>query len=131
MSSIDRRSYFKRCSAWLAASKLIGNNFSADNNALALTNGNEYNVYFGDLHNHNAVGYGLGSVERAFDIAHSHLDFVSVTPHAYADYTPTSGDDVPEYVRITRNRWPDVLELNKFTFHEADHQNLNKSILRR
>ncbi|UCE46776.1 MAG: twin-arginine translocation signal domain-containing protein, partial [Phycisphaerales bacterium] len=35
----------------------------------------EYQVYFGDLHNHSEVGYARGSLERAFEIAREHLDF--------------------------------------------------------
>jgi hypothetical protein len=40
------------------------------------------NIYWGDLHNHNAVGYARGSLERAYDIAQSHLDFFCFTPHS-------------------------------------------------
>src|ERR1043166_3632841 len=42
-----------------------------------------YKDYFGDLHNHNNVGYALGSLERSFEIAHDHLDFYAFTPHAW------------------------------------------------
>lgn len=41
------------------------------------------NIYWGDLHNHCGITYGLGSLENALEIARSHLDFVSVTPHAF------------------------------------------------
>ncbi|NLP11813.1 hypothetical protein GX408_15545, partial [bacterium] len=41
-----------------------------------------YQVFFGDLHNHNDVGYAKGSLQRAFDIACSYLDFFALTPHA-------------------------------------------------
>lgn len=43
----------------------------------------EYQIYFGDLHNHNEVGYARGSLERAFEIAREHLDFFAFTPHGY------------------------------------------------
>jgi hypothetical protein len=39
--------------------------------------------YFGDLHNHCAVGYGHGSAEDAFENAGLQLDFAAVTPHAH------------------------------------------------
>lgn len=43
----------------------------------------EYKTYFGDLHNHNAVGYAQGSLERTFEIARNHLDFFAFTPHGH------------------------------------------------
>jgi hypothetical protein len=43
----------------------------------------ELNPYFGDLHNHCAVGYGHGSAEDAFNNARLQLDFAAVTPHAH------------------------------------------------
>ena len=39
-------------------------------------------TFFGDIHNHNAMGYGLGSLERSIDIARSHLDFFAFTGHS-------------------------------------------------
>jgi hypothetical protein len=43
----------------------------------------DYKTYFGDLHNHNAVGYAQGSLERTFEIARNHLDFFAFTPHGH------------------------------------------------
>jgi len=43
----------------------------------------DYNIYFGDLHNHNSVGYARGSLGRTFEIARNHLDFFAFTPHGY------------------------------------------------
>ena len=40
------------------------------------------NKFFGDIHNHNALGYGLGSLERSIEIARSHLDFFAFTGHS-------------------------------------------------
>lgn len=34
-----------------------------------------YQIIFGDIHNHNALGYGVGSLERSIDVARTHLDF--------------------------------------------------------
>ena len=45
-------------------------------------NGKEYTLYWGDLHNHNAVGYAKGSLSRSIDIAREHLDFFAFTGHA-------------------------------------------------
>ena len=32
-------------------------------------------IFWGDIHNHGNIGYARGSLERAYDIAQSHLDF--------------------------------------------------------
>ena len=39
------------------------------------------NLYWGELHNHNELGYAQGSLERSYEIARSHLDFYAFTPH--------------------------------------------------
>lgn len=41
------------------------------------------NLYWGDLHSHCAVSYGHGTAERAVANARQHLDFCSVTGHAF------------------------------------------------
>ena len=41
----------------------------------------DYRLYWGDIHNHNELGYAQGSLERSYDIARSHLDFYAFTPH--------------------------------------------------
>jgi hypothetical protein len=38
-------------------------------------------LYWGELHNHNEIGKGQGSLERSYEIARSHLDFYAFTPH--------------------------------------------------
>lgn len=40
-------------------------------------------LYWGDLHNHCAVSYGSGTPERALDNARQHLDFCTITGHAF------------------------------------------------
>lgn len=42
----------------------------------------EYAIFYGDIHNHNGLGYGKGSLERSIDIAKTHLDFFAFTGHA-------------------------------------------------
>ena len=42
----------------------------------------DYQIFWGDLHNHNSVGYARGSLERSYEIAREHLDFYAFTPHA-------------------------------------------------
>lgn len=39
-------------------------------------------LLWGDIHNHNEIGYGQGSLDRSYQIAQSHLDFYAFTPHA-------------------------------------------------
>lgn len=46
-------------------------------------------LFFGDLHNHNAVGYAKGSLERSIDLAREHLDFFAFTGHASWHDMPT------------------------------------------
>ena len=41
-----------------------------------------FQILFGDIHNHNALGYGIGSLERSIDVARTHLDFFAFTGHA-------------------------------------------------
>lgn len=40
-------------------------------------------IYWGDIHNHCAVSYGYGTPERVLDNARQHLDFCSITGHAF------------------------------------------------
>ncbi|HEX2541658.1 MAG TPA: hypothetical protein VHM00_11325 [Caldimonas sp.] len=42
----------------------------------------DYRILYGDIHNHNAHGYGVGSIERSLEIARSHLDFFAFTGHS-------------------------------------------------
>ena len=42
----------------------------------------DYQILYGDIHNHNAHGYGVGSIERSLEIARSHLDFFAFTGHS-------------------------------------------------
>ncbi len=74
-----------------------------------------YTVYFGDLHNHSAVGYAQGSMERAFDIAHNHLDFFAFTPHGWwpdiGHYENNIEEKWLKGFEVTRERWPEVIEM--------------------
>lgn len=74
-----------------------------------------YKTFFGDLHNHSSYGYAQGSLERAFRIARSHLDFCAFTPHGF-------WNDISQYengiekkwldgFEVTREGWPDFLRL--------------------
>jgi len=74
----------------------------------------EYQVYFGDLHNHSEVGYARGSLERAFEIAREHLDFFAFTPHGYWHDIGTYENNIEKKwldgFEVTKKRWPEVLK---------------------
>ncbi|MGC9347933.1 MAG: DUF3604 domain-containing protein, partial [Anaerolineae bacterium] len=71
-----------------------------------------HSLLWGDLHNHNAVGYARGSLERAIDIATEHLDFFSFTGHAQWHDMPRMPQDAHmKWVKgfeVMRAAWPDV-----------------------
>jgi len=80
---IDRRRFLKN-SATAGAGMALG----AGAAAIQSASGSEpafssaKNLYWGDLHNHGEVGYAKGSLERAYDIASSHLDSFCFTGHS-------------------------------------------------
>lgn len=59
----------------------------------------QYNVYWGDLHNHSDLTYGHGSYENALENAAQQLDFFTVTPHAmWPDINRLKGNKELEWV---------------------------------
>lgn len=76
-------------------------------------------LYWGDLHNHNEVGYGEGSLERSFRLARNTLDFYAFTPHTWWPDLPDRDSKVRDKhlagFKIVKNRWNEVIEiLNNF-----------------
>jgi len=75
----------------------------------------DYRVYFGDLHNHNEVGYAQGSLGRTFEIAREHLDFFAFTPHGYwhdiGHYENNIENKWLKGFEVTKKRWPEVVEM--------------------
>lgn len=71
-----------------------------------------YRILFGDIHNHNALGYGIGSLERSIDIARHHLDFFAFTGHAHwHDLAPMEGGRETHWIegfRRLEEGWPKV-----------------------
>ena len=69
-------------------------------------------IFFGDIHNHNAHGYGRGSIERSIDVARTHLDFFAFTGHAaWHDMVPMEGGREAHWLRgfeRLRETWPRV-----------------------
>jgi hypothetical protein len=73
----------------------------------------EMNLYWGDLHNHCDVGYARGSMERAYDIARSHLDFYCFTPHSQWHDQPDNSNIArfrEAYRRVNKD-WPAIKKL--------------------
>jgi hypothetical protein len=72
-------------------------------------------ILFGDIHNHNAHGYGVGSMERSIDVARTHLDFFAFTGHAsWHDLVPMEGGREAHWRRgfeRLRETWPHVQKL--------------------
>ncbi len=73
----------------------------------------ELRTFWGDLHNHNNVGYAQGSLRRSYEIARNHLDFFAFTPHAHwhdiGRYENNIQDKWIHGFAVTRARWKDVL----------------------
>jgi len=74
-----------------------------------------YSLYWGDLHNHNAVGYAQGSLERSIDVAQEHLDFFAFTGHAsWHDMPNMPGDRHLKWVngfKVHSDHWPKTRRL--------------------
>ncbi|MGH9632793.1 MAG: DUF3604 domain-containing protein, partial [Bryobacteraceae bacterium] len=75
----------------------------------------EYTLFWGDLHNHNSVGYARGSLERTYEIAKEHLDFLAFTPHAQWHDMPVMPNEAHmKWVKgfeTLREKWPQVQKM--------------------
>ena len=96
---------------WTTISSVLGHAAESSSSGAAR------NLYFGDLHNHNAVGYAKGSLERSIELAREHLDFFAFTGHA-------SWHDMP---MMPENRH--MLWVNGFKVH-ADHWPKTRRLIR-
>jgi len=71
-------------------------------------------VFWGDIHNHNGVGVGKGSLERSYAIARDSLDFYAFTPHGWWPDMPENDPAYRDYhlagFQRVKDRWPDVVE---------------------
>ncbi|MDA2928746.1 DUF3604 domain-containing protein [Acidobacteria bacterium AH-259-O06] len=74
-----------------------------------------YRLFWGDLHNHNAVGYAKGSLKRSIDLALEHLDFFAFTGHAsWHDMPKMPGDRHMKWVKgfqVHSGHWPKTRQL--------------------
>ncbi len=82
-----------------------------------------YQLFWGDLHNHNAVGYAKGSLQRSIDLAREHLDFFAFTGHAsWHDMPKMPGDRHMKWVngfKVHSEHWPTTKKM----MHEANDDN--------
>lgn len=83
-----------------------------------------YEILFGDIHNHNACGYGVGSMERTIDIARTHLDFFAFTGHSsWHDMVPMEGGRENHWItgfQKLKDEWPNVQRLIKDANRESE-----------
>ena len=72
-------------------------------------------LFWGDLHNHNAVGYAKGTLARSIETAREHLDFFAFTGHAsWHDMPKMPGDRHMKWVRgfdVHRKHWPKTRQM--------------------
>ena len=72
-------------------------------------------IFYGDIHNHNAHGYGVGSIERSVDVARGHLDFFAFTGHSsWHDMQRMEGGREQHWARgfsRLRDTWPRVQQV--------------------
>jgi len=77
----------------------------------------KYRLYWGDLHNHCAVGYARGSLRHTIDNAQGHLDFFAFTGHA-------AWHDMPVMPENRHMKW-----VNGFRVH-TDHWPTTRAMIR-
>ena len=74
-----------------------------------------YRILYGDIHNHNAHGYGVGSIERSLDVARTHLDFFAFTGHSSWHDMPAMQGDRQQHWQAGFERlaatWPRVQQV--------------------
>lgn len=74
-----------------------------------------YRILYGDIHNHNAHGYGVGSIERSLDVARTHLDFFAFTGHsAWHDMPSMEGGRERHWIdgfKRLKDSWPRVQQV--------------------
>ncbi len=73
-------------------------------------------TYWGDIHSHCAISYGYGTPARALDNARQHLDFCSITGHAFWPDMPM---DIKQHNNVIlthfggfeklQHFWPDLM----------------------
>ena len=71
------------------------------------------NLYWGDLHNHNGVGVGKGSLDRSYAIAEGTLDFYAFTPHGWWPDITSDDPGIRDYhlagFEVVKKSWDKVV----------------------
>ena len=74
-----------------------------------------YRILYGDIHNHNAHGYGVGSIERSLEVARTHLDFFAFTGHSsWHDMPSMEGGRERHWIegfKRLKDTWPRVQQV--------------------
>jgi hypothetical protein len=74
-----------------------------------------YRILYGDIHNHNAHGYGVGSIERSLEVARTHLDFFAFTGHSsWHDMPAMEGGRERHWIegfKRLKDTWPRVQQV--------------------
>ena len=112
-SKLSRRTWIRQCATGGVFSLLAGSGSAGSGSGFEGADG--FRNYFGDLHNHNHVGYARGSLRRSYEIARNHLDFYAFTPHAYwPDIGQYDGNIESKWLNgfhVAQARWPEVVAL--------------------
>lgn len=84
----------------------------------------ELHAFYGDIHNHCAIGYGHGSIEDAFRNARMQLDFACVTVHAHWGDLPVGEEGLESIVAYHQNGFEKTRQLwsHVQTTVEANHE---------
>ena len=77
-------------------------------------------LFWGDLHNHCGITYGVGSLDNALRAAKVQLDFCSITPHAFWPDMPLRNEDTDYIINFheegfekIKNNWSDYVNTIK------------------
>lgn len=80
-------------------------------------------LFWGDIHNHNEIGYGKGSLERSFDIAENSLDFYAFTPHTWWPDLPDNDEAVKQHhlngFRKVKENWDKIKNVVRNRYKEG------------
>lgn len=70
-------------------------------------------LFWGDIHNHNGVGYGQGRLERSYQLAQNSLDFYAFTPHGWWPDLPDNDPKIRQGhlagFALVEEQWPEIV----------------------
>lgn len=71
-------------------------------------------IYWGEIHNHNEIGYGEGTPDRSFRIARNSLDFYAFTAHGWWTDVPKNDEGIRRHHEAgfakVKSRWGEVAD---------------------